>query len=239
MAIYESTPPIVTNGLVLALDAANKKSYVSGSTIWNDLSGNGYNGTLTNGPTYSSTNGGSIVFDGSSQYVTFTYSSNVAFLNRAPYTLEVFARAQSISSYPGFINRESTPGSGRDGYNLIYTEVGVPAGQVDIVTERFTAPSDKSNVTNRVSTTSFFNNWHHIVSIYDGSNLYLYYDGIFINSASSTGNITNTSKALEISVRVNDKYKGNLSVARIYNRALSSQEVLQNYNALKNRFNLT
>jgi hypothetical protein len=230
--------PIVTNGLVLALDAANQKSYVSGSTIWNDLSGFNNNGTLVNGPTFSSVNNGSIVFDGSSQYVTFTYSSNVAFLNRAPYTLEVFARAQSISSYPGFINRESNPGSGRDGYNLIYTEVGVPAGQVDIVTERFTAPSGKLNATNRVSTTSFFNNWHHIVSIYDGSNLSLYYDGIFINSSSSTGNITNTSKALEIATRSGDGYKGNLSVARIYNRALSAAEILQNYNSLKSRFNL-
>jgi hypothetical protein len=211
---------------------------VSGSTTWNDLSGNNNNGTLTNGPTFSSANNGSIVFDGSSQYVTFTYSSNVAFLNRDPYTLEVFAQAQSNGSYPGFINRESSPVSSRDGYNLIYSEVGLPAGQVNIVAERFTPPSGQLGVSHRVSTTSFFNNWHHIVSIYDGSNLSLYYDGIFRNSGSSTGNITNTAKALEIAIRNGDEYKGNLSVAKIYNRALSSQEILQNYNALKSRYNL-
>ena len=55
---------IVTNGLVLYLDAANYLSYTSGSTTWRDLSSSNNSGTLTNGPTFSSANGGSIVFDG-------------------------------------------------------------------------------------------------------------------------------------------------------------------------------
>ena len=62
-------PSIVTNGLVLCLDAANIKSYAGTGTAWNDLSGNSRTGTLTNGPTYSGTNGGSIVFDGVNDYV--------------------------------------------------------------------------------------------------------------------------------------------------------------------------
>jgi hypothetical protein len=62
-------PKIVTNGLVLALDAADRNSYVSGSTTWNDLSGYNYNGTLTNSPTFSNTNGGIISFNGTSQYI--------------------------------------------------------------------------------------------------------------------------------------------------------------------------
>ena len=56
---FNYSPKIVTNGLVLCLDAANPKSYVSGSTKWNDLSKNYLNGTLTNGPTFNSANGGS------------------------------------------------------------------------------------------------------------------------------------------------------------------------------------
>jgi len=59
---------IVTDGLVLALDASDRNSFVSGSTIWNDLSGNGNNGTLVNGPTFDSGSGGSIVFNRSTQY---------------------------------------------------------------------------------------------------------------------------------------------------------------------------
>ena len=60
---------IVSDGLVLCLDAANRKSYVNGSTVWRDLSGNNNSGSLVNGPTFSSANGGSIVFDGTNDYV--------------------------------------------------------------------------------------------------------------------------------------------------------------------------
>ena len=56
-------------GLVFVLDAANPTSYVSGSTTWQDLSGNNNSGSLVNGPTFNSSNGGSIVFDGSNDYV--------------------------------------------------------------------------------------------------------------------------------------------------------------------------
>ena len=63
MAFIHS-PKISTDGLVLALDTANRKSYPGSGTVWNDLSGNGNNGSLINGPTFNGANGGSIVFDG-------------------------------------------------------------------------------------------------------------------------------------------------------------------------------
>ena len=63
------SPNIVTDVLVLCLDAANRRSYPGSGNSWLDLSGNGNNGTLTNGPTYSSANGGSLVFDGVDDYV--------------------------------------------------------------------------------------------------------------------------------------------------------------------------
>ncbi len=66
---------IVTNGLVLYLDASNTKSYVSGSTTWSDVSRSGNNGTLINGPTFNSANGGSIVFDGTNDYVDLTFAN--------------------------------------------------------------------------------------------------------------------------------------------------------------------
>ena len=69
MALAHS-PRIVTDGLALCLDAGNTKSYSGSGTTWNDLSGNGNTGTLTNGPTYSSDNGGSIFFDGTNDYVS-------------------------------------------------------------------------------------------------------------------------------------------------------------------------
>jgi hypothetical protein len=71
MGFYRG-PHIVTDGLILSLDAANNKSYPRSGTTWNDLSGNGNNGTLVNGPTFSSANGGSIVFDGTNDVVSTT-----------------------------------------------------------------------------------------------------------------------------------------------------------------------
>ena len=70
---------VIDNGLVLYLDASNNKSIVSGSNTWFDVSRNGNNGTLTNGPAYSSANGGSIVFDGTNDFVTGSNSSDFAF----------------------------------------------------------------------------------------------------------------------------------------------------------------
>ena len=88
-------PSIITQGLVLALDAADRNSYPGTGTAWTDLSGNGNNGTLTNGPTYNSANGGSIVFDGSNDYVNFSYNSslNIGGLN---ITLSSWVRPTSL-----------------------------------------------------------------------------------------------------------------------------------------------
>ncbi len=72
-------PNIITNGLILELDAANRKSYPGSGTTWTDLSGNGNTGTLTNGPTFSSANGGSIVFDGVDDYVNCGNASSLNF----------------------------------------------------------------------------------------------------------------------------------------------------------------
>ena len=70
------TPKIITDGLVLCLDAGNTKSYPGSGTSWSDLSGNSNTGTLTNGPTYSSDDGGSIVFDGVDDYITTNTNAN-------------------------------------------------------------------------------------------------------------------------------------------------------------------
>jgi len=204
-------------------------------TTWTDLSGNGYNGTLINGPTFSSGNGGSLVFDGVNDNVSFSYNSSVAFLNRSPYTLECFVNAKSSPSYPGWINREGL--SPRDGYNLIYTEVGITPGEVFVFTERFTSGTATA-VGFTESTSTFFNNWHHVVSTYDGTTLSIYRDAVFQNSATSTGNLTNASTALQVGQRTGNYSKGDIAITRIYGRALSAAEIQQNFNATRNRFGI-
>jgi len=226
--INTTVPPnTVTSGSVFNVNAGLIMSYPRTNSVWYDISGNAINGSLNNGPTFNSTNN-SLAFDGTDDSVSTTYNSAVAFLNTNPYTLEVLVNAQSQINYPGFINRESNAGLGRDGYNLIYTLVGQAAGQVFVFSERFTTgTSTYAGFT--TATSSFFNNWHHVLSTYDGSMVRIYYDGVLQGSGSSTGNITNASKALEIANRNGAVLKGNLSYARVYNRALSQSEILQNY----------
>jgi hypothetical protein len=95
-------PKIVTNGLVLAVDAADKNSYKGSGTTWKDVSGNAYNGTLTNGPTFSNVNRGVIVFDGVDDYADF--GNVLASLTNL--TLECFVKFGTQStSYNGIISK--------------------------------------------------------------------------------------------------------------------------------------
>ena len=98
----EGGPDIVTNGLVLYLDAANNRSIVSGSTTWFDLSRNGNTGSLINGPTYSSANGGSIVFDGANDYVA---CGNLTTLNNMSIGMwvKVLSNAGSYKAFAGAV----------------------------------------------------------------------------------------------------------------------------------------
>jgi hypothetical protein len=117
MAFFHS-PRIVTDGLVLALDAANSLSYPGSGTTWTDLSGKGNNGTLVNGPTFSPTNGGSIVFDGTNDYISFPNNPN---LDSQAITMEswsnpgevfqngfLFEKGQVNSQYSNFFNDDGT-----------------------------------------------------------------------------------------------------------------------------------
>ena len=89
MGAVEGGPNVVYNGLVLYLDAANNKSYVSGSTSWNDLTSNQNVGTLTNGPTFNTGSGGSIVFDGVDDYVDCGNIYQTSMYNRALTSTEI------------------------------------------------------------------------------------------------------------------------------------------------------
>jgi hypothetical protein len=111
MSTLSGGPNIVVDGLVLYLDAANQYSYVSGSTAWNDLSRSNNNGTLINGPTFNSANGGSIVFDGIDDYVSFV--SNPSLTNQI--TVEVWIQLSSTlpNGTAWILGRESS-------YRILY-----------------------------------------------------------------------------------------------------------------------
>ena len=116
---FGNGPRIVSNGLVLALDAADKNSYPGSGITWRDVSGNNNNGTLTNGPTFDSSNGGSIVFDGTNDFVTGSIGS----IN-APFTFSVFGKFNNVSQTRIYA-RELTTTEVQQNYNANRSRYGL------------------------------------------------------------------------------------------------------------------
>ena len=99
LRIIEELNPVVTTGLQLYLDAGNASSYPGSGTAWTDLSGNSRDGTLTNGPTYSDTNGGSIVFDGTNDFVQCTGSLTVTAATFVTKFQQIFKQTEQDLEY--------------------------------------------------------------------------------------------------------------------------------------------
>ena len=214
MAIFKNTPPIVTSGLVLSLDAANSKSYVSGSTVWRDMSGNNNSGSLTNGPTFDPTNGGSIVFDGINDSVALNGTA----------TTTTFT-----------INTWIYPLSGSDPYGTILSYINTTGIWYRGVTKKITF--FYSNLDHLTNGTLTENAWNNVVVVNNAGSASFY-----INSILDTATYTGTPSFTMTNIGddpLSESYKGKISIMQVYNRALSAAEVKQNYDALKTRFNLS
>lgn len=225
--MYYGTPPIVTNGLVLHLDAANTLSYQSGSTTWNDLSGNKNNGTLINGPTFNSSNGGSLVFDGVNDYASINTS-----VGSGNFTFNIWLRRQSTSTQPEFVFGRYADSTARGCMFFILNNIlsfSIAAAASFDTTISMTSPVTGSSWTNIVASAN------------RTSNVLLYRDGLLdkqANISAQQGNIPTLSFIGSANGNI-WFLNANLGIVQVYNRALTPTEVLQNYNATKSRFNLT
>jgi hypothetical protein len=218
---------IVKDGLVLDLDAAKRDSYPGTGTAWNDISGFRNNGVLTNGPTFLSASGGSIVFDGVNDYVlvpnisigTKTFTIDIWFKmngnqvdNAALFSVNAVASTSNLQI--SFFNSNQ----------LFYFYNG--GGTV------------LANAIN-FNTTFNTNTWYNIHITKDSNNnIKSYVNGIQTNSINYVANY-NFTQQIRIGInRASDSYfKGNISITRLYvNKSLSATEVLQNYNATKGRY---
>jgi hypothetical protein len=213
MAFIHS-PKIVTSGLVLCLDAANKLSYRGSGTTWTDLSGNNNTGTLTNGPTFSNANGGCIVFDGVDDYVS------IPDINFTAATIDIWIYINAYGVGGSVFVYQSSSGfevwsdlNGLIRYNK-NPSVGLTSGP------GFT-----------------LNSWKNIVATSDGTVNNLYLNNVNIGSTNG-GIFDNTSGDIRISGYGSYMVNGRCPILKMYNRALSSTEILQNYNANKSRFGL-
>jgi hypothetical protein len=216
---------IVMNGIVLYLDAGYNGSYIGSGTTWNDISGYGNNGTLVNGVTYSTDYSGSIVFDGVDDYVNCGANS---IFNSTDITISCFFKPTTISSFQTMVSKKSI---------VAGWELSNSTGVLRVTLR----PS--SGGSNEIRTGSLIiNSWYYGVFTFNSSlnELKLYLNGVLVGSTiTSTPTIISTSN-LYVGTRndgVNyNPFNGDISQTLIYNRALTSQEILQNYNATKSRY---
>jgi len=229
---FNYSPKIVTNGLVLCLDAANTKSYVSGSTAWTDLSKGGNTFTLTNGPTFSNVNGGTIIFDGVDDYANCSNSSNLQ-INQG-----------TISAWV----KTSTPGSSFRGIIIKQNNYGLFVNNGVLITYDWGNPSIRTTGINIADGT-----WKNVAMTFTdntgtpSNNAIIYLNGtavltttikIFNNLIEVQLASGGTSDATPSGTRGIQQLNGSIAQSLIYNRALSATEIKQNYNATKGRYGL-
>ena len=234
---FNYSPKVVTNGLVLYLDAANTKSYVSGSTTWSDLSRNTNNGTLVNGPGYSSTNSGNITFDGVDDNVVL---GNVLNIGLNSWTLSCWVKLNTGSGTMGIVGKTSQ--RSYVGRYAIWIESNL-INSIFQPTSNFTITTSVTpyvdgrfhNICLTINRTGFMTLYIDSssvgtpvdVSSTSGVNLNASTDYFYVGAY---GNSTGQTPALFLN--------GNIAQTVVYNRALSAAEVLQNYNATRTRFGL-
>tara|TARA_Y100000015_G_scaffold6115_1_gene5564 strand:+ start:56 stop:739 length:684 start_codon:yes stop_codon:yes gene_type:complete len=219
-------PKVVIDGLVLALDAGNTKSYPGSGTSWTDLIGSN-TGTLTNGPTFSSDNGGSIVFDGTNDYVTIPNNTS---LDNQKQTVEVWIKTDDMGSgHEGFWFEKGSLNTQYSLFHLngsIYWRHNIGGGNNDLTTT--------------MSTYMNTSNWYQVVGTYTSGDRRLYINGVQVNSDTASGTVATNSGGMSIGAYNSGSpsyfYNGNYAICRVYNKALTASEVQQNYNELKGRY---
>jgi hypothetical protein len=237
MATQFAFGKIVTDGLVLALDASDRNSYPGTGATWYNLVGN-TTGTLTNGPTFSSDNGGTLVFDGTDDIVI---GYNNILPNTSTCTLEMVVNINTISTYGQLFYI----GNSSFNHNIPYV-----CFCTLITPNRFCFSTNKtaggSRLVHLVSTSNFTTgSWHHCVGTMGDGLLKMYIDNVYIGSytlpvdyvadlagySTYIGGGLSTGFVTDVNCRI--------GLARSYNRVLTATEIQQNYNAQKSRFGLS
>jgi hypothetical protein len=234
-------PDMIQDGLVLSLDAADRNSYAGSGTAWLDLSGNGNNGTLTNGPTFSSANQGSIVFDGVDDYVTGSLSS------------------PTVGCISMWINSNSLINSGSTGKTLIHlrwngvnnSEWYVSVGSLTLllvdeyITIADVANGERTAVADGGSLLA--NTWYNLTFNSEAGKYQIYVNAVpktQIVAAGGVSTLTNGNRvAMAALVRAPEGvnslfFDGRISNVQLYSGSLTTAQITQNYNSTKTRFGL-
>ena len=212
----KSGPRIVKDGLVFDVDAAAIRSYSGSGLTANGLI-SGIGATLVNGVGFGSTNNGYFIFDGTNDYLD---AGNISDIQISSGTISAWTRASSPGGgFRGIVAKQFA-------YGMFYTDSV-------FVAYDWQAPATRSSGINIAD--GF---WKNVVLTFSGGTGNLYLNGSSV--LSTTYNISNNSYNLFIGAEANaNQYAAcNIAQVLIYNRVLSNQEILQNYNATKRRYGL-
>jgi hypothetical protein len=236
------SPSIITNGLSLCLDAANSKSYPGSGTTWTDLSGNGNTGTLVNGVGYSGDNLGSLSFDGVDDYVGWDTLNAVKWQNWTSITIDCIFK---LVSYTGGT-------SGRQ-YLFDFRDNGGVDGSFGCFYDSSISPvgfklfynTTGNSYEEPLITTFLLGSLIHYQVTFDKTsstnNIKHYINGVNVLTTSTTinSNTTNTGRIWIGRYSVgNFQWNGNIYTFKAYNRALTAEEISQNFNATRSRYGI-
>jgi hypothetical protein len=216
------TPIVIpTSGLSLYVDAGKASSYSGSGNQWNDLSGNNNTGTLQNSPTYSSSNGGILTFNGSNQYTTFNSPVNIP-IGNSNYTISVWFNAANLGSN-GFV--------GWGNYGTTNQVNALRLSATGFI--HYWWGNDLS-----VNTALSINTWYNVVARFDGTNRQLWLNNVLIggDTPGSSHNVPNANNLTIGTTNVNEYFNGKISNVEIYNRAISDSEIAELYNDFIYRF---
>lgn len=226
-------PEFVTDGLVAHWDAGNTSSYPGSGTDWFDLTANGNDGVLTNGPVYSSVGGDHIEFDGDNDYVelgSIDSSNPLSLFGSTALSIEIWLNPETSGDDFQRIFDKNTAGASIGGYG-VYTRPSLGQFVFNI------------NGTSVVHTPSSFAGWKQIVWKRSSSNSITF---VLNTLDTPVGSLATSIPSTTASARIGSwshstgrEFKGKIGCVRIYNKELSPSEILLNYNQLKGRYGLS
>ena len=226
--VVRLVPQIVTSGLVLLLDAGDQASYPGSGTTWTDLSGNGNNGTLTSGPTYSSADGGSLVFDGTDDYVIDSSTTNIP-VGSSSRTIEFWVYPKGDTNN-FVVNGTGGAGTGNQIYAVLFYNI---SGTRYLFTDGI---NGTNNLTISGAQLPTLNVWSHVVFGNSGQSYFYYVNGVLQKSGTFPVNLNTVGQKYLIGRRtdvVHNTMNANMARVSIYNVALSEAEITQNFEALR------
>lgn len=240
----DHSPAIVTDDLILYLDPANLRSYSGSGNTWFDLSGKNNHGYLINTPTFNSSGPASnFSFNGSDEYVDISASPTTFSYNRSSFTVMGWTRYASLPNpvYAGTILAKWNIGSGQSNEFILNTSDSTRNFIFAVDFDDALSPDGASNDVAQTTTIYVANTWYHVCGTFNNGVTSIYLNGVLehsVTNANTTVRTDNTAYFRAALFYTNLYGTGQRGILQMYNRALSSAQILQIYNATKGRYGL-